>query len=494
MTSPNRRYVVRLALGAAAMAIAVGVLLVAEMRQQQSLEKRLAFQLDSITAPATECERQFLIFLHTLESTLYSTRPPEPEVLGLRYDLFLSRLTLLREHPGMAVLASSEEYSRAMPRLEAWVLAADPVMSRPLRQRAELLDLLDQTRALAGDVHAVNLATTSAVAHLIESQGQAELAQLRQIEWLTVALLVMVLGAFAGLSLRHRRLVQEERERRRITEDLRQAHALAQSAMEKLQQSQEQLARSETKAALNTIIASVSHELSSPLGNNLLMASTLAEQSRHFRQQLDSNQLKRSELIEFVQNAEEGSALMQRNLQRATEQLRQFRQVANDQASEQRRSFDLLETVQEVLGTLAPSLRRFDHRITVDIATGITMDSYPGPLGQVVINLVNNAYLHAFEGKVQGNLRISSQQLPERDAVLLLFEDDGVGMSEDTLAQLFHPFFSTKAGQGGTGLGMMIVADLVRKTLGGDIDVHSTVGRGTQIALTLPLHAPAPRS
>lgn len=255
-----------------------------------------------------------------------------------------------------------------------------------------------------------------------------------------------------------------------------------------LHQSQEELARSEAKATLSTLAASVSHELSTPMGNSLMTASTLVEQSRAFQKSVDENHLRRSELTTFISNVHEGTDLMLRNLQRAIELLKNFRQVANDQASEKRRSFDLATAVQEVIATLAPSLKSSPHHVIVDIPAGIAMDSFPGPLGQIAINLINNAYLHAFEGRTDGVLTISAALADGH--VLMSFSDNGVGMSQETQSHLFQPFFSTKTGRGGTGLGMTIVANLVGKTLGGSLKVQSTPGVGTTVSIDLPLVAP----
>lgn len=260
------------------------------------------------------------------------------------------------------------------------------------------------------------------------------------------------------------------------------------TAMDTLQRSQEELARSETRAALNTLIASVTHELSTPLGNSLMVATTLVCESDDFQKAVDSNQLKRSDLHAFTDAVRSGNDLLLRNLQRATDLLSKFKQVANDQASEQRRSFDLATVVKEVVDTLAPSLKRHPHRIVLAIPEGITMDSLPGPLGQIIINLTNNAYLHAFEGRSDGVLTLSAST--EGESVLLCCEDNGVGISEDNLQHLFEPFFSTKKGQGGTGLGMGIVENLVRKTLGGSLRMHSELGVGTRVEVHLPRVAP----
>jgi signal transduction histidine kinase len=286
--------------------------------------------------------------------------------------------------------------------------------------------------------------------------------------------------------------VQAEQQIRELNETLEQRVLLRtqelEAAMDKLQQAQEELTRSETKATLNTLIASVSHELSTPLGNCLMTANTLVDQGKNFQQAIDSNQIKRSDLSKFVGIVREGSDLMLRNLYRATDLLKNFRQVANDQASEQRRRFDLALMVREIIGTLTPSLKRHTHQLIIDIPENISMDSLPGPLGQVIINLINNAYLHAFEGRSNGTLSISATT--EEREVILRFADNGIGISKENLKQLFQPFFTTKNGKGGTGLGMSIVENLVSKTLSGSISVCSEVGTGTCFEVRLPMTAP----
>jgi len=261
-----------------------------------------------------------------------------------------------------------------------------------------------------------------------------------------------------------------------------------QQALEHLHQSRQDLAKSQASATLSTLIAGVSHELGTPLGNSKMVASTLAEQTRAMVRDVRAGHLKRSGLDQFLGEVGDGVALLQRNLQRAVELLGDFRQVAADQASEQRRVFDLAEVVAEIVHTLSPSLKRHPHRVVVDIPAGIVMDSLPGPLGQIVINLVNNAYLHAFEGRSDGVLTIDARQ--DGDQVLLRFADNGVGMTAELLEKLFVPFFSTKIGKGGTGLGMAIVQNLVAKTLGGRITVASAPGQGTRFDVVLPKTLP----
>lgn len=264
--------------------------------------------------------------------------------------------------------------------------------------------------------------------------------------------------------------------------------AQLESAQQTLRRSQEDLSRSEARATLGTLAASVSHEIATPMGNSMMTASTLADQARDFDKLIATGQLRRSDLNQFVAQVAQGNTLLVRNLERAADLLKNFRQVAADQASEQRRAFDLHQAIQEVVDTLAPSLKSKPHRVVLDVAPDIAMDSYPGPLGQVVINLINNAYLHAFDDKSPGRFTIAAHT--EGEWVNLTFQDNGKGISAETLTHMFEPYFSTKIGKGGTGLGMSIVENLVTKTLGGHVSVQSTPDVGTVVTVNLPRCAP----
>ena len=264
--------------------------------------------------------------------------------------------------------------------------------------------------------------------------------------------------------------------------------ATLEHTLERLQQSSEQLTRSEAKATLSTLVASVAHELGTPLGNGALAAETLNQQAKAFDKKLANGGLTRKDLADFVASVVTGADLTQRNLSRAHEQLQNFKQVASDQASEQRRTFNLAEVMDDTLQAMAPSHRRQTHRVELRVPPHIVMHSQPGAIGQVAINLINNAYLHAFENKAQGVLTIDAELNDSQ--VTLRFTDNGVGIPPEHLEKLFKAFFSTKIGQGGTGLGMAIVENLVTQSLGGSIQVHTQVGAGTTFEITLPQHLP----
>lgn len=289
------------------------------------------------------------------------------------------------------------------------------------------------------------------------------------------------------------RRTQAEEQVRELNATLEQRIAQRSTELEAttatLHKTLEDLSRSEARAALSIMVASITHELGTPLGNSVMTAGTLHDHLRELEELINNGQLKRSDLSNFCEALHEGINMVQRNLQRANELLSSFKQVAADQASEQQRSFDLRTVIQEVITSLQPSLKRHPHRIELDIPANIEMHSLPGPLGQVCINLINNAWLHAFEGRTNGVLTIHAESLG--DSVRLQFSDNGVGIPAENLERLFQPFFSTKIGRGGTGLGMTIVENLATTALGGKISVTSSLSSGTCFTLELPRQLPA---
>ena len=119
--------------------------------------------------------------------------------------------------------------------------------------------------------------------------------------------------------------------------------------------------------------------------------------------------LKRTTLERFVQRTDDGLSIILISLERMSQLTRAFKQLATDRASTERRRFDLLELVNEVALLLQPKLRQNDHRIVVDVAPDLILDSYPGPLGQIVQNLVDNALVHAFDPGVKGVVTVRGQ-------------------------------------------------------------------------------------
>ncbi len=269
---------------------------------------------------------------------------------------------------------------------------------------------------------------------------------------------------------------------------IERTHELS-DALAQLTEAQAELVQKEKLSALGALVAGIAHELNTPIGNSLTVASTLESDANAFAAILETG-LTRSRLNAFINDSREGAEILVRCLRQAAKLVASFKQVAVDQSSVNRRTFALDEMVAELLITLGPSFRNSAHSVTSTIPTGITLDSYPGPLGQILTNLINNAAIHAFEQEQKGTIEIVAERVDEKVVVTVI--DNGMGIPEAHLSRIFDPFFTTKLGQGGSGLGLNIVYNLVRDILGGTIRVESVLGQGTHFVLTLPLIAPAP--
>jgi len=248
------------------------------------------------------------------------------------------------------------------------------------------------------------------------------------------------------------------------------------------------LAEAEKLAALGALVAGVAHEINTPIGVAVSAASTMTDRTDRFLKEIEDGTLRRSSLDTFAVTLRETADLLQRNLFRASELITNFKQVAVDWTSCQRREFDLREVTKETLMALNPLIRKAPVMVDTDIPSGIVMDGYPGPLGQIVTNFVTNAIMHAFEGRENGRIELVAQS--SEGKVILQCRDDGIGMPPEILRRVFDPFFTTKLGKGGSGLGLHIVHTLITGLMGGEIGIESRQGEGTVITVTLPLTAP----
>ncbi len=284
----------------------------------------------------------------------------------------------------------------------------------------------------------------------------------------------------------------EERVEER-TDELTRANDELVETLETLQRAQQELLRSEKLAALGSMVAGIAHELNTPIGNGLMASSTLDEHNRNFQIEVAAGNLRRSSLERYVADSQTATDILLRNLQRASDLIRSFKQVAVDQTSAQRRTFRLDQAIDEILLALQPTLKKQPLTLTREIDNEIWLDSYPGPLGQIITNLITNSINHGFEGRETGTIVISAQRISD-DQIQLRICDDGKGIAPEHLNRVFDPFFTTRLGQGGSGLGMNIVHTLATQVLGGQIRIDSTLGAGTCVTLDLPQRAPESRS
>jgi signal transduction histidine kinase len=254
--------------------------------------------------------------------------------------------------------------------------------------------------------------------------------------------------------------------------------------LSQLRETQDELVRHEKLASLGGLVAGVAHEINTPLGICVTATSHVQVELRKWQRWYAAGEMDKAKFEAMLAELEVAMRILEKNTRRGAELVQSFKQIAVDQSSGHRRPFDLAEYLEEILLSLRPKLKQFAGEVVLDCPAGLRMDSYPGAVSQVVTNLVMNSLLHAFEGRAPG--RIAIQAMADGDDVLLRVEDDGVGMTKADLHRFFDPFFTTRRGSGGTGLGAHIVFNLVTGVLGGTIQVASEPGTGLRVLMRLP--------
>ncbi|WP_193181809.1 sensor histidine kinase [Nisaea sediminum] len=262
-------------------------------------------------------------------------------------------------------------------------------------------------------------------------------------------------------------------------------------AEERKDMTEHELVRIERLASLGNLVAGIAHELNTPIGNAVTIASTLSERAKALDEAATSGRVSRTMLDECVGDFVDGSAVILRVLSHAGQLIQNFKQVAVDQTSEQRRTFHLAELVDDVASIIQPQFKHSSVRLDWKIASGLTLNSYPGPLGQVLMNLAVNGLVHGFDEEDAGRVEISARLAP-KGRIEIRVSDDGKGIPDAYRQRIFEPFFTTRLGDGGTGLGLSICFNIVTGMLGGTIMVESQIGKGTMFVVTVPVNAPEP--
>jgi signal transduction histidine kinase len=277
--------------------------------------------------------------------------------------------------------------------------------------------------------------------------------------------------------------------KQRVENELRAAKDRAEKTLADLRNAQQSLIEAEKLAALGGLVAGVAHEVNNPVGISLTVASSFAHRCDVFHSEVKAGPLRRSRLEEFIAGSRDAAYQLVANLYRAAELIQSFKQVAVDRSHAERRAFNLRQSTEQIVASLRPSLKKLPLTIAVEIPDDIIVDSYPGTYGQVLTNLILNSVTHGFPNGRTGTITVRARRVAP-DQIEVICADDGAGMTEEIQRRAFDPFFTTRRGHGGTGLGLHIVYNLVTNRLGGRVALSSSPGEGTTFRMTLPLDAP----
>ncbi|MCF8055703.1 MAG: PAS domain-containing sensor histidine kinase [Desulfocapsa sp.] len=257
------------------------------------------------------------------------------------------------------------------------------------------------------------------------------------------------------------------------------------NTLDHLQKTQDQLIESEKMASLGNLVGGIAHEINTPIGIAYTASTHLEKDTRTLKPLYQQGKMTRTDLEEYLTTALEATSLLNSNLNRASDLIRSFKQVAIDQSVEVKRRFHLHKYLEEVLLSLRPMLKKTLIKTRIKCPRKLRLNSYPGAFSQIITNLISNSVTHAYAEGDQGYIDIEASQ--KGNNLILTFQDDGAGMDNHTIEHVFTPFFTTNRENGGSGLGLHIVYNLVTQKLNGTIYCTSQPGEGTTFNMQIPL-------
>ena len=243
-----------------------------------------------------------------------------------------------------------------------------------------------------------------------------------------------------------------------------------------LQETQSQLIQSEKMASLGGMVAGVAHEINTPVGIALTGITHAQDELEILNKSYTNKSMTEKEFLSYIEDVSEVNGAIIKNLNRAANLVKSFKQVAVDQSSDELRDFYLNEYIHEILSSLHNKIKKTKHTIEVDIDKEMNIRSCPGVISQIFTNFLLNSLIHAYKKDEAGHIKIAAKL--EGKMLTMSYEDDGKGLDEVSKEKIFDPFYTTNRSHGGSGLGMNIVYSLVTKKLNGVIEVVEKDSRG----------------
>ena len=267
------------------------------------------------------------------------------------------------------------------------------------------------------------------------------------------------------------------------TQALEDSNEELEQSISNLKDTQKKLVESEKMASLGGLVAGVAHEINTPVGVGLTGITHFLDITKTINETYIKEQMSQEDFENYLITSKELANTIYINLNKTAQLVRSFKQVAVDQTSENKRKFNIKKYVNEILLSINNVIKKTNINITVSCEDSINIDSYPGAYSQIISNLVLNSIVHGYEDNEKGNILIKI--VKENDKIQIIYKDDGKGISKQNLSKIFDPFFTTNRIQGGTGLGLNVIYNIITNTLKGEITCHSIENKGVEFVILI---------
>ncbi len=254
--------------------------------------------------------------------------------------------------------------------------------------------------------------------------------------------------------------------------------------IEKLEHSKLELVKKEKMASLGQMVAGVGHEINTPIGTCITASSALQDRMQNLKNNVDKQKVTKKNMQDFLCEGNELTSLINGNLNRVCDLIDKFKQVANKTENEIKKTFNFATFLGEVKNSFKSKQWDKEYQIIIDCHESIIISSYPDALKQVILNLLSNSVIHGFKKADAGVISIKVFQ--NDDTYIINYKDNGVGISTEYQKVMFEPFETTRRGAGSSGLGMLLVYNLITQVIRGNIQIDETVPKGVSFNISIP--------
>ena len=251
------------------------------------------------------------------------------------------------------------------------------------------------------------------------------------------------------------------------TSKLEESNQQLQASFDNLTLAQDQLVQSEKMASLGQLVAGVAHEVNTPLGICVTSITALKEKVEELQKAINTQELTKSFLTDTLTLLLEYEQIIERSLNKSVELIRSFKSVAVEQHTDPEVNINLHQHVYDVVNTVKTLFKQKKYHINIDVDKDLTLITYPSAWNQILTNFLMNSHIHGFEDRCEGEISITFTKT--NGYLTLVYTDNGKGIADEFKKRIFDPFVTTKRGQGGSGLGLNIVFNLVSAKLEGTI-------------------------
>lgn len=294
-----------------------------------------------------------------------------------------------------------------------------------------------------------------------------------------------------AIVLQQRKLIDKEREDKKSLEIslqlIKEQNLALEQMMQTLKSAQNELVQKEKMASLGNLVAGIAHEINTPIGICVTAITNLHHEYKNLQKQIAQSTATDKHLNYFLEDVNEACTIIESNTLRAAELINSFKEIAVDQSSEVSRKINMKEYIDEILLAMRPILKKTSHEVQVNCPENLVIKTIPGAISQILTNMINNSIIHGFNDGDKGCLKITVEK--KADSFDICYQDNGKGLNSDEIKMLFEPFYTTKRGMGGSGLGTHLIYNIVTSSLNGKINVESEPGKGLRYDISLPIEA-----